>query len=58
MGSAHGSTEVDLGGSRVRIRRLPLLTWMGGDYFQVNADRTYSRATMADTRCGNSNNSG
>lgn len=29
------------------------LTWMGGNYFLVNQDRTKSRVTMADTACGN-----
>jgi hypothetical protein len=31
------------------------LTWMGGDFYLVNQDRTYSRATMADTPCQNAN---
>jgi hypothetical protein len=31
------------------------LTWMGGNYHLVKADRTYERKTMADTTCGNAN---
>lgn len=34
------------------------LTWMGGEYYLVNEDRTYSRATMADTPCENANSGG
>jgi hypothetical protein len=39
----------DLAGTRVTRA----LTWMGGGYFLVNQDRSKSRATMADTDCGN-----
>jgi hypothetical protein len=42
-------------GTTIGTRVTRALTWMGGDYFQVNANRTYSRATMADTTCGNAN---
>lgn len=41
----------DLAGTRVTRA----LTWMGGRYFLVNQDGTKSRATMAETDCGNAN---
>jgi hypothetical protein len=44
----------DLAGTRLTR----ILSYLGGDYHLVNQDRTTSRATMADTRCGNANNGG
>jgi len=43
-------------GTTIGTRVTRALTWMGGNYFLVKADRTYARATMADTTCGNANN--
>jgi hypothetical protein len=34
------------------------LTFLGGDYYVVNQDGTLSRATMADTQCGNADAGG
>lgn len=53
---------VDLGrypGSDVAGTRMTrILSYLGGNYFLVNADRTTSRATRSDTSCGPSNNGG
>ena len=53
---------VDLGrypGSDVAGTRMTrILSYLGGGYYLVNADRTTSRATRADTDCGPSNNGG
>ena len=35
-----------------------ILSYLGGNFFLVNADRTTSRATRSDTTCGPSNNGG
>lgn len=42
----------------VGTRLTRALTWMGGEYFLVNADRSYSRATMDETPCQNANSGG
>ena len=39
-----------------RITRI--LGYLGGNFYLVNRDRSTSRATMADTECGNANNGG
>jgi hypothetical protein len=43
-------------GTTVGTRVTRALTWMGGDYYLVKANRQYERATMSDTACGNANN--
>ena len=35
-----------------------ILTFLGGNFYLVNEDYSTSRATMADTACGNANNGG
>jgi hypothetical protein len=37
-------------------RQTRILTFLGGNYYQVNEDGTLARNTMSDTRCGNANN--
>jgi hypothetical protein len=44
----------DLAGTRVTR----ILDFLGGNFYLVNEDGTESRATMADTQCGNANNGG
>ncbi len=44
----------DLAGTRITR----ILGYLGGNFYLVNQDRTTSRATMADTACGNANNGG
>ena len=39
-------------------RMTRILSYLGGNFFLVNADRTTSRATRSDTTCGPSNNGG
>jgi hypothetical protein len=44
----------NLAGTRVTR----ILGYLGGNFYLVNHDRTTSRATMADTACGNANSGG
>jgi hypothetical protein len=43
------------GGTHAGTRVTRALTFLGGTYYLVNEDFTLSRATMADTQCGNAN---
>jgi hypothetical protein len=42
----------DVAGTRITR----ILGYLGGTFYLVNQDRTTSRATMAETECGNANN--
>ena len=46
------------GSTTAGTRMTRILSYLGGNYYLVNADRTTSRATRADTACGPSNNGG
>ena len=46
------------GSDTAGTRMTRILSYLGGNYFLVNADRSTSRATRSDTTCGPSNNGG
>jgi hypothetical protein len=46
------------GSTTAGTRLTRILTYLGGNWYLVNQDRTTSRATMADTDCGNASNGG
>jgi hypothetical protein len=46
------------GATHAGTRVTRALTFLGGDYHLVNEDFTLSRATMADTQCGNADSGG
>jgi len=46
------------GSDTAGTRMTRILSYLRGDYYLVNADRTTSRATRSDTTCGPSNNGG
>ena len=46
------------GSTAAGTRMTRILSYLGGNYYLVNADRTTSRATRSDTSCGNANNGG